>query len=114
MGRKKRAAQTDIWKEMRGQAHIGLCDSEYMQKRLDPAIKDCNTALTYLPDDLFANYRLGVLYSEKFNQQNQIGLLAAAKTHFDAAIAANPDANEADRARKYVKNIDNVLAQVHN
>jgi tetratricopeptide (TPR) repeat protein len=112
LGRKKRAAQTDIWKELRGQASLGLCDSEYMQKQLDPAIRDCNTALTYLPNDLFANYRLGVLYSEKFNQRNEIGMLAAAKTYFDAAIAANPDANEADRARKYVKNIDNVLAQV--
>ncbi|RXH55939.1 Serine/threonine protein kinase [Granulicella sibirica] len=112
MGRKKRAAQTDIWKELRGQANLGLCDSEYMEKQLDPAIRDCNVALTYLPNDLFTNYRLGVLYSEKFNQQQSLGLLAAAKTHFDAAIAANPDANEADRARKYVKNIDGVLAQV--
>ena len=111
IGHKKRAAQTDIWKELRGQANLGLCDSKYMQKQIDPAIKDCNVALTYMPNDLFANYRLGVLYSEKFNQQNQLGLLAAAKTHFDAAIAANPDTNEADRARKYVKNIDSVLAQ---
>jgi tetratricopeptide (TPR) repeat protein len=113
LGHKKRAAQTDIWKELRGQAHLGLCNSEYMQKQLDPAIRDCNTALTYMPNDLFANYELGVLYAEKFNQQNQIGLLAAAKTHFDAAIAANPETNEADRARKYVKNIDSALAQMH-
>jgi hypothetical protein len=52
------------------------------------------------------------LYSEKFNQQNQLGLLAAAKLHFSASIQSNPDAIEADRARKYVKNIDSVLAQV--
>ena len=112
VGKKKRAAQTDIWKELRGQANLGLCDSEYMQKQLDPAIRDCKTALSYMPNDLFANYRLGMIYAEKFNQQNELGLLAAAKTHFGAAIAANPDANEAERARKMVKNIDVVLAQV--
>ena len=112
VGKKKRAAQADIWKELRGQANVGLCDSEWMQKQFDPAISYCQKALTYIPNDLFANYRLGVIYSEKFNQQNQIGLLAAAKLHFNAAIAANPDTNEAARARKYVTNIDSVLAQV--
>ena len=112
IGKKKRAAQTDIWKELRGQANLGLCDSEYMQKQFDPAIRDCNTALTYMPNDLFANFRLGVLYSEKFNQRSEVGLLAAAKTHFDAAIAANPDTHEAELSRKYVKNIDNVLVQI--
>jgi tetratricopeptide (TPR) repeat protein len=110
-GTKKRAAQADIWKELRGQANVGICDCEWMQKQFDPAIADCQKALTYIPNDLFANYRLGLLYSEKFNQQNQLGLLAAARTHFSAVIAANPNANEADRARLYVKNIDSVLAQ---
>jgi tetratricopeptide (TPR) repeat protein len=112
MGKKKRATQSDIWKELRGQANLGLCDSEWMQKQFDPAITYCQTALTYMPSDLFANYRLGVIYAEKFNQNNQVALLAAAKLHFAAVIAANPDTNEAERSRKYVKNIDSVLAQV--
>ena len=111
-GRKKRAAQTDIWRELRGQANLGLCDCEYLQKKFDSAITFCNTALTFIPKDLFANYRLGILYSEKFNQQNQLAYLAAAKTHFANVIAANPDANEAGRARKYVANINTVLTQV--
>jgi tetratricopeptide (TPR) repeat protein len=110
-GSKKRAAQTDIWRELRGQANLGMCDCEWMQKKFDSAIGYCQKALTYIPKDMFVNYRLGVIYSEKFNQANQLGLLAAAKTHFSLVIAANPDANEADRARKYIKNIDQVMAQ---
>jgi tetratricopeptide (TPR) repeat protein len=110
-GSKKRAAQTDIWRELRGQANLGMCDCEWMQKKFDSAIGYCQKALTYIPKDMFANYRLGIIYSEKFNQANQLGLLAAAKTHFSLVIAANPDANEADRARKYIKNIDQVMAQ---
>jgi tetratricopeptide (TPR) repeat protein len=112
MGKKKRATQSDIWKELRGQANLGLCDTEYMQKQLDPALTYCQTALNYMPNDPFANYRLGFIYAEKFNQQNQLGLLAAAKSHFTAVIAANPDTNEADRSRKMLKNIDSALAQV--
>jgi len=113
IGKKKRATQADIWKELRGQANLGICDSEWMQKELDPAINHCQVALSYMPDDLFANYRLGLIYAEKFNQANQLGYLAAAKQHFDAVIAANPDTNEAGRARKYVQNIDSVLTQMH-
>jgi tetratricopeptide (TPR) repeat protein len=112
MGKKRRATQSDIWKELRGQANLGLCDSEWMQKQFDPAINHCQIALTYMPSDLFANYRLGVIYAEKFNQNNQVALLAAAKLHFAAVIAANPNTNEADRSRKYMKNIDSVLSQV--
>lgn len=112
VGKKSRATQSDIWRELRGQANLGLCDCEWMQKQFDPAIGNCQTALTYMPNDMFANYRLGVIYAEKFNQHNQLELLAAAKLHFNAVISANPDTNEADRARKYLKNIDMTLAQV--
>ncbi len=111
MGTKKRAAQTDIWKEQHGQANTGLCDCEYLQKRYDTAIPYCQTALTFTPGDLYTNYRLGLLYSQKYNQSGGVALLAAARKHFESVIQVNPDANEADRSRKYVKNIDDVLAQ---
>jgi tetratricopeptide (TPR) repeat protein len=110
-GSKKRAAQTDIWKELRGQANTGLCDCEWIQKRFDSAIHYCQTALAYTPTDLFTNYRLGILYSEEYNKSGSVALLAAARKHFEDVIRQNPDANEADRSRKYLKNIDTVLSQ---
>lgn len=110
-GSKKRAAQTDIWKELRGQANTGLCDCEWMQKSFDAAIHSCQTALAYTPHDLFTNYRLGILYAQEYNQSGGVALLAAARKHFEEVIQANPDANEADRSRKYVQNIDSVLAR---
>jgi tetratricopeptide (TPR) repeat protein len=110
-GTKKRAAQTDIWKELRGQAYLGICDCYWMQKKYDDAIHACQQSLTYIPKDLFANYRLGLVYTQKFNQQNSVGLLAAAKEHFDAVIAANPDTDEAGRSKKYVQMISAALAK---
>ncbi len=112
LGSKKRASQADIWKELRGLANFGLCDTEFLEKQVDAAIVHCQKALTYIPGDFYSNYRLGVLFSQKFNQQNQLGLLAAARNHFEVAIAANPNATEAGKAQAYVKNIDTVLAQV--
>jgi tetratricopeptide (TPR) repeat protein len=111
IGSKKRAAQTDIWKELRGKANVGLCDCEAFQKRFESAINYCQVALGYSPADLYANYRLGMVYSEKYNQSGQVGLLAAARKHFEDVIAENADAVEAGRARVYVKNIDDVLAR---
>ena len=110
-GRKTRAAQSDIWRELRGQANLGICDCHWMLKEYDAAIASCQQALTYIPKDLFANYRLGIVYAQKFNQQNSVGLLAAAKEHFVAVVAANPDTDEAGRSRKYIQMIDSALAQ---
>jgi tetratricopeptide (TPR) repeat protein len=110
-GSKKRAAQSDIWRELRGKANLGLCDCEWLQNRFDPAINYCQVALGYTPGDLFANYRLGIIYSQKYNQSGGVGLLAAARKHFEEVIAENPDVVEAGRARTYVKNIDDVLAR---
>jgi tetratricopeptide (TPR) repeat protein len=111
MGKKKRAAQTDIWREMRSEANFGLCDSISHQKRFDEAISYCQQALVYDPSDLFAHYLLGRTYAEKYNQSASLGLLAAAKTHFDQVITLNPDTNEAANSRKYIQNIDTVLAK---
>jgi len=110
-GSKKRAAQADIWRELRGQAYLGLCDCEYLQKQFDPAIVACQKSLSYIPKDLFANYRLGVLFAEKFNQQGSVSYLAAAREHFSAVVVANPDTDQAGRAKKYMTNIDSVLSQ---
>jgi tetratricopeptide (TPR) repeat protein len=118
MGEKRRAAQQDIWREQHGQANVGICDCEWMQKRYDRAIPYCEKALSFLPNDLWANYRLGVIYIEQVNaassvatdQQRVLGLLSAARTHFSGVIAANPDTEEAERSRKYISRIDMAMA----
>lgn len=110
-GKKKRAAQTDIWREMRSEANFGLCDAISQEKRYDEAIVYCQEALVYDPSDPFAHYRLALTFSEKYNQSGGLGLLAAARTHFDQVVSLNPDTNEAAKARKYIQNIDTVLAQ---
>jgi tetratricopeptide (TPR) repeat protein len=118
-GTKKRAAQTDIWKQLRAQANFGLCDCEWLQKHYDSAIKYCDAALSYDPQDLYAQYRLGILYSQKFNVLNQqasaapsgLDLLVEARKHFTSVIALNSDVDQAVNSRKYISNIDQFLGQ---
>ncbi len=110
VGKKRRAAQADIWRELRGEANLGICDCEALQKNYDNALPYCQKALTYTPQDLWANYRLGTIYIEQSNQNASPALLSAAKTHFQQVIAANPDTEEAARARQYISKIDVALS----
>jgi tetratricopeptide (TPR) repeat protein len=122
IGRKRRAAEQDIWREQQGQANLGICDCEWMQKRDDAAIPYCQKALNLMPTDLWANYRLGLIYIEKANAgaqgmggpelsaQDVMKLLSEAKVRFGNVVAANPDTDEASRARQYIAKIDAALA----
>jgi len=122
MGKKHHAAEQDIWKEQQGQANLGICDCEWMQKRYDAAIPFCEKALALMPSDLWANYRLGVIYIEQANAHAQAAntasatpagvtdLLKAARTRFANVVTVNPDTDEAGRARQYIARIDAALA----
>jgi tetratricopeptide (TPR) repeat protein len=122
MGKKHRAAEQDIWREQQGQANLGICDCEWMQKRDDAAVPFCLKALSLLPQDLWANYRLGLIYVEQANARTQqasspgpgdvAALLKEAKTRFSNVVAANPDTDEAGRARQYIARIDSALASL--
>lgn len=117
-GTKKRAAQTDIWKELRAQANFGLCDCEWLEKKYDSAIGYCAAALSYDPRDLYTHYRLGILYSEKFNILNAhatapsgLDLLVEARKQFNSVITINSEVDQSTNSRKYIQNIDQFLGQ---
>ncbi len=125
MGKKHRAAEQDIWRQQQGQANLGICDCEWMRKQNEAAIPYCLKALSLLPADLWANYRLGMIYIEQANERTQassarnisetksiVSLLNEAKLRFTNVIAANPDTDEATRARQYITRIDSALASL--
>ncbi|MBI5083284.1 MAG: tetratricopeptide repeat protein [Acidobacteria bacterium] len=112
MGKKKRAAQTDIWKELQFMASFGLCDCERMTRQFDLAVGSCQKALRLDETDLYAHYALALVFTEKFNQSSSAGYLSAAKGHFERVIQINPETVEAERAKKYLGNIQQVVTQL--
>ena len=114
-GSKKRATQQDIWKELRGQANLGLCDCRVDVRsgsiRLSLIVKQrCPTTQTiYFLITGWVGYT-----PEKYNSQGGLNLLAAARKHFNDVLSINPEAAEADRAKKFIANIDQVLAKTGN
>jgi len=109
MGKKKRAAQTDTWRDMRNLAYFGLCDSERKTKNFDAAIAYCTRALSYDATDPYAHYALGLCFAEKGNAQGSREMFAAARKHFQSMLEINKDMAEAEYARKNVKAIDDLL-----
>jgi tetratricopeptide (TPR) repeat protein len=112
IGRRKRPAEKDIWRELRSLAYFGLCDCDRLTKNFDGAIHDCQEALRMDREDLFSHYELAVVFSEKYNSSRNVGLLANARAHFETVITLNSQTDEAERARQYIGNIDRVLAEV--
>jgi tetratricopeptide (TPR) repeat protein len=111
MGRKKRAAQQDIWKDLRSLAYYGMCDSESKLKNFALAIVDCQKALTYDPRDPDADYSLALAFANQGKRAADCGMLAAAVPHFRSMLQIDPDLEEANFARQNIQAIENYLPQ---
>lgn len=111
LGRKKRAAQRDVWKDLRSLAYFGLCDSERLAGNFDSAIGDCQKSLTYDPSDPYSHFALALCYTSQSQASGRVESLLPARKHFDETIRLNPDMAEAERAKKYIARIDKVLSQ---
>ena len=109
VGRKKHAAQRDIWKDLRSLAYFGMCDCERKLARFDPAITYCQKSLTYDPNDPYAHFALALAYTRKANETGSCETLPAALKHFRAVVDINADLSEAQMARKNIASIEKVL-----
>jgi tetratricopeptide (TPR) repeat protein len=111
IGIRKQASQQDIWRALRAQAYIGICDCEWMDKHYDQAALRCQKALTLVPHEMFAEYRLGTVFMFQYNAIGGVELLREARLHFQNVIATNPDTEEGQRSKNYADQIDSLLAQ---
>ncbi|MGA1994627.1 MAG: tetratricopeptide repeat protein [Bryobacteraceae bacterium] len=111
MGRRKRAAEQDIWKDLRSLAYFGICDANRTLSNFDLAIGFCQKSLSYDPQDPYAHYALGLAYLHKAVANNSAAELSPALRHFQQVVSLNPDLEEAGIARKNIANIEKVLAQ---
>ena len=109
MGRRRRAAQDDIWKELRGLAYFGICDCQYLSKQYDSAIVACQKSLTYFRQDPYTHFDLGLAYMHKADASGNPADLDPALQHFRQVVAINPDLDLAEFARQNIVNIQKAL-----
>jgi tetratricopeptide (TPR) repeat protein len=108
-GKRKRASQQDIWKDLRSLAYFGICDCERSLANFDSAIASCQKSLTYDSKDPYAHYALGLSYMRKAVDTGSIAELDPALRHFQQMLEINPDLSEADYARKNIASIQSTL-----
>lgn len=108
-GKKSRAAQKDIWKDLRSLAYFGICDAHRKLSRFDEAIECCQKALSYDPEDPFVHYALGLAYARQAQSSGRLEQLAAACTHFRAMLDINDAMAEAEFARRNMASINQLI-----
>ena len=110
IGKKKRAAQQDIWKDLRSLAYFGLGDCDRLLSRPDPAIENYLKALGYDKEDPKVHWGLGLALARKAELSGSPETLPEARRYFRAVIELNPHLAEAEQAKKYIAKIDALLA----
>jgi len=108
-GKKHRASQTDIWRDLRSSAYFGLCNCETKLGQYDAAIADCQRAIAYDQQDPMAHYALGLAYMFKAKQTGRLEVASAARDQFSEMVRLNPDLAESEYAKKNISTLDGVL-----
>jgi tetratricopeptide (TPR) repeat protein len=109
-GRRHKAAERDVWKDLRSLAYFGLCDSEKRLKHYDTAIRFCQRSLSYSPQDPFSHYALGLCYMYRAQANQNVADLDLASEHLRQMIDINPDMDEAKNATANIANIQKAIA----
>jgi tetratricopeptide (TPR) repeat protein len=107
LGKRKRASQHDIWKDLRSLTYFGLCDCEKDKpQQLESAIDHCQKALVYDPSDPFAHFALAVAYMNRAKRDNNEWDLRPAEQHFKKMLQINPDLAQAGMAKRNLATIE--------
>jgi tetratricopeptide (TPR) repeat protein len=111
VGRRKHAAQEDIWKDLRSLAYFGICDCQYQLKQYDSSIASCQKSLSYYKQDPYAHCDLGLAYMHKASDADSPADLDPALQHFQQVVAINPDLDQSKIARQNIAIIRKALQE---
>jgi tetratricopeptide (TPR) repeat protein len=113
LGKRKHAAQRDIWKDLRSLTYFGICDCQKDKPaEVDSAVSYCQKALAYDQQDPFAHYALGVAFMYRFNRDSNAADLRPAWTHLKRVIELNPDLKEAGYAKQNLAQVESAMQQL--
>lgn len=110
-GKRRRAAQKDIWQDLRSMAFFGLCDCAYREDKLADATLFCQKSLQYDPNYPYAHYLSGLVYATQAQGTGSLETLAVARKHFHRMLALNPDMDEAKSVKTMLASFEQVLAK---
>ncbi len=110
LGKRRRAAQKDIWQDLRSLAYFGLCDCAYREKKNEDALLFCQKSLQYDPEYPYGHYLTGLVLATQAQSSGSLETLAASKRHFQKMLVLNPDMDEAKSVRTMLGSFEQALA----
>lgn len=108
-GKRRRAAQKDIWQDLRSLAYFGLCDCAYREKKVEDALLFCQKSLQYDPEYPYSHYLTGLVLATQAQGSGSLETLASARKHFTKMLALNPDMDEAKSVKTMLASFDRAL-----
>lgn len=109
-GKRRRAAQKDIWQDLRSMAYFGLCDCAFRDQKLTDATLFCQKSLQYDPNYPYTHYLSGLVYATQAQDTGSLETLAVARKHFHKILDLNPDMDEAKNVKVMLSSFDQALA----
>ncbi len=111
MGKRRHAAQEDIWKDLRSVTYAGLGDCARLLHETGTAIGYYQRSLFYDRSDPLVHFALALEFAQEFNDTRNREVLVAAKGHFQAMLSLNNELVESKRARDYLDRVETLLAE---
>ena len=113
VGTRSHADRTDVYKQWRDAAFLGLCICEKNLGNLLRAREHCSRAVSYGPNDAMAHFFLGNIHRDLFNQTKSCDSAKAAHASYRRVIALNPHLAEAKNAADYLDQLDGLRSALH-
>jgi len=109
LGKRHRAAQHDIWEDLRSRAYFGLCDCDRRLEQYASAIAYCQKSLSYDKQDALVHYATALAYARQASDSGRVEPLIPALKHFKTVLEINSDLTEADYSRQNIESIEAFL-----
>jgi tetratricopeptide (TPR) repeat protein len=109
---KRRPTQLAVFRDQRNIAHFGLCVCEQNTGNLNLATTHCRKALEYQKNDPYSYFHLGWIATEKYNYRTNCESLLDARDCYRKVISINAELDEAEKSRKYLARIDQLLQKL--
>jgi tetratricopeptide (TPR) repeat protein len=109
LGKRHRAAQHDIWEDLRSLAYFGLCDCDRLLGQFAGAIAYCQKSLSYDRQDPLVHYAIALAYARQAEASGRVETLIPALKHFKAVLEINSNITEASYSRQNIESIEALL-----
>jgi uncharacterized caspase-like protein/tetratricopeptide (TPR) repeat protein len=113
LGSRRHADRLESYNNLRSSGYLGLCICEHKVGNSLRAREYCQRALRYDANNPIAHFLLGNVNRDLFNREPSCDPLVAASVSYQKMLKLNPDLDESQNAKNYLRQIDGIAATLN-